>query len=819
MSACILKHLVQKLCVVISILVLAACETNLSTPDLRIVNEEALPTEMTWYSPIDIPIEIAGGEGGFNVRYIQNPEAGMSEELTEDAEGNNTISLSVVKQEGTQKNTFRLQGTPIPAVGDSPVALDSDYWLEVTDGSESFITRFPFTIGPVAIESFATSSSFDEGGANFSGVEGRNIRGKQVCTQLGSLPQNSIDKGFGLSYPNAVLLTLTEPVSIPLVFDYVISEDDSGNSPASPLSDFETSTGQVRFEPGDTACGFVLYLIDDLVIEPPETFKLDLLASQTIVSEFENRSVVVNIVDNEPRLKQESLSFIATPGDAKSFSIELSRPAENTLLVPFTVNEDNSTLSATDYSITPASQVVEIGEGEILGQVSVMIESTITSTEADPRFYIEFQGATVADSEPQVEVEFIVNSFINTEAVYSSEPVDFVVIGADQNVYLGGGDRTNSSSVRLYSLNKKGEARSVNFNDFYGISSLNGVLALKELVTLDTSNQTETLALVMEVEGRFDAVSDAWGGQDFVLMVLEVEEDGRVNLVHQSQHGSESDDLITNIDVTEQNELIVSGYTQGRSLDGSSIIPSQGQNEGFVYKFDANFDIDYARFIGDSFDNETIAVLADGSSVNSFFTSDSGIFSKTLDDDGFVDIDIETVELPQPSSFSVGGTLKYEEGFFGALVTSSFDNDQTATPSLSNDVFFYDFVIGESSEVRKLFSVATSQDDLGVDSVYFGKEDSERIGAIGETLGVFGDQSSQGGRDVFFASINAQGRPELIKVNQFGTPGDDYAIDVIADSEDKFLVLWKEDHSSGDGTFRYRITPFSPDGENLLPIN
>ena len=55
------------------------------------------------------------------------------------------------------------------------------------------------------------------------------------------------------------------------------------------------------------------------------------------------------------------------------------------------------------------------------------------------------------------------------------------------------------------------------------------------------------------------------------------------------------------------------------------------------------------------------------------------------------------------------------------------------------------------------------------------------------------------------------------QTTQFGTPGTDTVIDVESVSSDKFLVLWSEDFSSGDGSLVYRISAFSPQGEKLSP--
>ncbi|WP_156498296.1 hypothetical protein, partial [Oleiphilus sp. HI0079] len=151
-----MKPLFQHLFVLCVTIFLVACETELPDNDVRILNESALPTEMTWYAPVDIPIEITGGQGGYAVRYIQNPESGMSEELIGEFEDVNRVELAVVHDSG---NTFRLQGVPVPsALLDRN--LDSAYWIEVTDGVSSIVVRVEFSISDVAIDELETFVSF-----------------------------------------------------------------------------------------------------------------------------------------------------------------------------------------------------------------------------------------------------------------------------------------------------------------------------------------------------------------------------------------------------------------------------------------------------------------------------------------------------------------------------------------------------------------------------------------------------------------------------------------------------------------------------------
>ncbi|WP_197473862.1 Calx-beta domain-containing protein [Oleiphilus sp. HI0066] len=815
-----MKHLVQKLCVVISILVLAACETNLSTPDLRIVNEEALPTEMTWYSPIDIPIEIAGGEGGFNVRYIQNPEPGMSEELTEDAEGNNTISLSVVKQEGTQKNTFRLQGVPIPPAGSNLQDFESSFWIEVTDGSSTVIYRSDFAVNIISLNDVSPIVSVEEGEANLRKITGQELSQFTPCRAINDIESRSRDLGYGEAFPYAFLLKITQPVSVPVTFDYVVEEDRFAENVASSFVDFVPQTGSIVIEPGATGCAAPIYIVDDSIIEERENFKVTVTDPGNLAFSFADQVVFIQIDDDEPTIEAEELFFTVAPGDSVSIPVELNRPAESDVRISFKVNPSETNLSSFDYSLNPINQVLVVNEGDRFGVLSVSISDTLSSSVvSDPKLVIEV--ATDGGDEAEISAEITVNAYVNEDVLINDPTIEYQAIatsGAD--VFSLANSLSNAfQRARLYRYDAQGNQALLDGTNFYEFSSGGGDVSAIDVAFISAGAGYSDIALLLRTDQRLTLGASSWGGQDFAVVKLRVNDSGAVTVLAQSQHGSEVDDEVVELVITDNGEIAVSGSTEGLSLDGQSTIPPEDGREGFVYLFDGSLSLLYSRFVGDRSDNNMVGLSVDDSNVHAFVTDGAGIFSRSLDDDGFLDVDVASASLRQPAAFMQGGVANYGDDNFGVLVSSTFSKDGDATPSLTDDVFLYNLRLNEESSISNLFTIATDSNDVGRAIAFLDKEDFERVGVVGETLGEFEAGSIIGGQDLFFASVDVVATPSLLKVQQFGTAGTDYIVDLDVVGEDKFLVLWKEDHSSGDGTFRYRITPFSPDGENLLPIN
>jgi hypothetical protein len=497
--------------------------------------------------------------------------------------------------------------------------------------------------------------------------------------------------------------------------------------------------------------------------------------------------------------------------------VDLDGPAENDVLVPFSVNNADTNLLGEDYAVTPASRVITIQKGQRQGFFSIALASDIQTSVVDPSVTIEVQGN--GSREPKGSVVITVNSFNQPEHLdVGDNEVPVELTEAAEVLYLASVvENGTSKSTRIRKYNSIGELQVLNGASFYELGSTGSDLVVKGVEVLKSSGGADELALVLETGVNF--AGSFWGNKDFSVVHLSVSSDGVITELGRTQHGSEQDDIVESVDYDEEKGLLITGSTQGLTLDGEAVIPPAGQFDGFIYNFEQSLDIKYRRFVGDSSDNSVLASGFGDAGAQTISSNAEGLYFSSLDESGFADSDIGVIEINQPDTYEFAGAKNYASNKMGLVVSSKFDSNASVTPSLSQDVFFYDLVLRENGSANPVFSVATAMDDIAIDLALI--EDKEVMGVVGETLGEFvegGSLSGVGGRDLFFAAIDAKGTPVLNAVTQFGTPGDDYAIDVEAVNDEKFLVLWKENHTSGDGSFRYRITPFAPDGTNLAPL-
>jgi hypothetical protein len=106
---------------------------------------------------------------------------------------------------------------------------------------------------------------------------------------------------------NAVFsVILGSPASDPLTVQYA-TQDDTANQG----SDYQNTSGQLRFQIGDTAKRVEIPITDDMILESTETFRV--LLSQPSFGGFlsaEDKTGTATIIDNEPGLR---ISGYATP--------------------------------------------------------------------------------------------------------------------------------------------------------------------------------------------------------------------------------------------------------------------------------------------------------------------------------------------------------------------------------------------------------------------------------------------------------------------------------------------------------------------------
>lgn len=797
-------------------LVLSGCETNLATDELRIVTSRLLPKRMTYYKQIDVPIEIAGGDGVYTVRYIQNPDDTIPEDLVLIDDGNNPVELSVIREENTQKNTFRLQGLVFPTEDIGEVS--STYWIEYSDGNTTKYERVDFEVSLPLINTGEFFSKDTVEGETDTVEFDRIIKSRNpLCDEAYDYQPEPIDTPYGRAYPKSLLLGLSQLVDVPVRFSYAIKEGGGSSSSDSAVeySDFIPVDGMFELKPGQLGCPIHVFILDDNEIEGVEKVAVEISSIEGILYDGNAElSSTLSIEDNDAFLLRENLEYTVNVGEFLSIPFNIALPGVRDTFFPVHVN-GNTTLPAESYTFTPESQLVDVAEGETRGVLGVIVNSVPSSLASKPVIELETRrGSDVVST-----ITISVNTWTATDAI--SVPNEEYVALKDQDgltFVLGtlvvNGDQ--SFVVRVF--DETGSPVQVNGSDRF-VYNVPGVDLVAQALHLNLASDVGYFSVLGEVDGNF--AGQQWGGKDLFSIAFQLD-GSNINELQRAQFGSELDDtfLLSNF---SGEEGVISGYSNGVSLDGSSIVPSNGGSEGFVYSGIINTTETnlVGQFVGTFGDDQAYGADLDSNIVRVVVGSTEGSFLRSLDRAGGEDLDYEDYSFNFNRPVTVSDVRSVEGDIVAALMTS----DQalpglSLVSSLSDDVFFYEVNLDNNS-VRTVSAISTSEDEVGVGFSILESNDKTMVGVVGHTLGAFEGQrriaAAENLNDGFLATFEL-GTGSEVTVTQFGTPGDDYVIDVEAVNEEKFLVLWKENHTSGDGTFRYRITPFAPDGTNLAPL-
>jgi hypothetical protein len=190
---------------------------------------------------------------------------------------------------------------------------------------------------------------------------------------------------------------------------------------ADPLSDYNSGSGVVRFEPGQVSANVVFYTVDDQLDEVDESFYVSILESWN--ADYSGSPVTVTILDNDapPSISIGDAGSI-TEGSSAAFVVSLSSASGKDVTVFY--NTSNGTaVSGTDYSYASGSVVISAGDLS----ATVTVNTTNDSIdEDDETFSAVLTGATNATLNDSVGVATIIDNdpppYVNL-AWYSSSSV------------------------------------------------------------------------------------------------------------------------------------------------------------------------------------------------------------------------------------------------------------------------------------------------------------------------------------------------------------------------------------------------------------
>jgi subtilisin family serine protease len=171
--------------------------------------------------------------------------------------------------------------------------------------------------------------------------------------------------------------------------------------------DFTPTNGTLTFAEGETAQTVTVSVADDFVIEPNETFSLNL--SNAVNASVQDGQGVGTIIDNEARPTLSIGDVTVTEGNSgtttATFTVTLAGFSE----APVTVNwatANGSAVAGTDYAAGSGS--LTFAPGELSRTVTVAVTGD-TRFEGTDTFLVNLSGATNADVADRQGVGTIVN--------------------------------------------------------------------------------------------------------------------------------------------------------------------------------------------------------------------------------------------------------------------------------------------------------------------------------------------------------------------------------------------------------------------------
>lgn len=790
----------------------------------------------------DVELGVKGGQAPYRYRYLKNPPEGYGFEVPE---AENHLDFTIEVTDGA-KPAFRLRGLPgLPEDQDfesfSPIS--SAFYLELTDGVNTIVKQYDYTLYQNEL-TYQGDTKITEGRENLGIYTSaiRNIRngnGANYCKTFKESSFPTIEEINGYTaYTNIFQVRLTARHSTAVSFKYRIrsnykeaeSEVGSNNyDKARPDVDFVVAEGVFEFDPGERICFIPVKALDDLSVEDEETLEIEIYDRVGGLINYEPIATQeVVLIDNEPQVKIDPVDTVINVGEFVSVPVSLAGESSGQEL-HFFLDENETTADSDTFSLVPESGVALFPSGvsdSSIG-IDVLSENTAQLLGPDPRIYLTSEVDIYEEFDPS---EVVINEWPreqnpeNEIVRFAEDDVAAVALASDAQgrVYVIKQAESNTGekyvtvsayyrNARLYSL--------TDASDEIVLAKPGVDIVAKNIVFSEVGDGI--LSLITEVNGRVGEFHR--GGKDFLVSNYQLNDEGTFELIDHFQFGTEQDDEVEGVSFKDA-KLFVFGQTTGQVFDGApSDQVNRGGADGFVYRLDLGADgsrIVWFRFIGGAEDNAVLG-FAPGSSQSYALTLDGldgrSAFIQSLNTSGEnAEVEEGTPELGSTNAHGFKAIKRTEKGDSYFVLSHGIRNPSSGdlTSSGTQDIAistFRDSNTGSSSTF-----IATTANDFAVDFAIL--QEREVIGVTGYTEGVLNGQVALGGdRDAFFSVFDIEEAADLRSSVQFGTPGTDEAIDIVAVGEDKFLVLWREDHTSGDGSVRYRISAFAPDGRKLSP--
>lgn len=843
--------------VVFCAVLLSACETELAEDQIRLINAERVGAPdrpfRNWYvgSPFEFEFGIEGGTGSYQVRYLKQAPADSD---FADESNTNHIDMEVEIIPGP-KSQFRLFGTPYLADGDSIDDISSPtllYFIEVTDGKQTRL--FDFEVELVA-NSLVTRDSYNlNEGADSNIVRAQQVLGRAIDADNNpeldqfvcrSLREQPLETGKVVDGRQVKFIYEEASFDVPVgseveIFYRPISRysDQQGEFSSANVDDARIGVdvldevNSMVFGPKESDCAFRIGIYEDTRIEGNENFEIEFYSSVGAQVLFDNPRSAVEIRNDDPDVVYEPVNVVLNRGENVNIPVSINRGflSDDSATSTILVSSDNPQTTAlrSQYDLVPDSGVLTFLPDQTSADLSVVSKTyeLVGEIGTDPVVTIETSVDALLDLDERSRIavnEWATRVPLDDEVVArgsaQTHARDFAVTD-DGLVFVLSSYQT--------SLANTGSQINAYYRDNTAVS-LAGVTTSFEKAGLDvepialavTRGNTQTLlAVIMSVNGLF--VDRHFGGTDALVSVYEIRGD-QLTLLSTTQLGSEQDDEVVGGKFDRNFQLLLHGSTTGQTLsNGPGSVINAGGKDGFIYALGASgasLQLNWRRFIGDDTDNNMLALEVGRSEVLAMFDR-SSILATDYKIEELNRTDGENTDSFDDTTIKAGFTSSVSDILFddGGRNFFVFGSSESVLPSdeLSSNgedglVYRYTARGGAATFSR----ISTPAKDVVKGGAIL--PERNRLVALGETLGVMEGQAGLGAQDLFFSVLDIEENLDFVATTQFGSPGVDRAIAVRPVSQDKFLVLWSEDFSAGDGSLTYRISAFAPDGRKLSP--
>lgn len=304
-------------------------------------------------------------------------------------------------------------------------------------------------------------------------------------------------------------VTRTNPIGAASV-EYTTSAL-TGASAATPEQDFAPINGVLNFADGETSKTITVLVNRDLLYEPDESFEVILLnpIGDTIADNSGTGGIRND--DAAPTVSISPISITQLEGNsgttAYTFTVELSKPIAQPVVVSYSTNDGTATLVNNDYQDNDGT--LTFNPGEPLSQTITVLVNGDTQSESNETFTVSLNSATNAALAPNQRVAAA--TIENDELSYS-----LTLSSANSSTVL----ESNNGTI-TFVINRNGATQQASTLDFtlggsatletdytlVGIAG-SGVTVSGNTIQFAAGATTATITLAVQDDTLFEAEED-----------------------------------------------------------------------------------------------------------------------------------------------------------------------------------------------------------------------------------------------------------------------------------------------------------------------